>query len=472
MSERLRLSRRSFLSASGASLAATALPKLVTAQESERRLVAAPGMASLVGDDHLKTAVWSYDGSVPGPLLRYRQGDRLKIRFDNRLPQETTVHWHGIRLPNAMDGVPHVTQAPVAPGESFLYEFDLPDAGSFWYHPHARSNEQVARGLSGTLIVEEDSPPPVDRELIWVLDDWRLDKSAALIEDFGNVMDLTHAGRIGNSVTLNGRTPEFLPVKAGERIRLRLINVANARIFGLVFEDHRPLVIALDGQPVTPYEAEEGRIVLGPAMRADILLDLTNTPGSRHRVIDDFYRGAAYKLLDIAYEDPADDGLAGSNVDALAANPLAEPDLKRAESHTIELGGGMMGSMAGGMMGGRMMAMRALVESGKAWALNGQVADGHEMPVLLTLAQGHSYRVTLVNETRFHHPMHLHGHAFRVLSRNGMTVSGRPWRDTVLVDPQERVEIAFVADNPGRWMFHCHILEHQEGGMMGLLEVA
>ena len=148
-----------------------------------------------------------------------------------------------------MDGVPHMPQPPIARGETFTYEFDAVDAGTFWYHPHMRSHEQVGRGLYGPLIVEEREPIQVDRDVTWVLGDWRLNEDASISNDFGNMMDLSHNGRVGNTVTINGQVPESFPVRAGERVRLRLINAANARIFGLRFQGHRPMVVAIDGHP-------------------------------------------------------------------------------------------------------------------------------------------------------------------------------------------------------------------------------
>lgn len=290
-------SRREFLLGAVASCAGIALPS--SSDAGTFRLRASPARAALVGQAAPPTEVWAYGGTVPGPVLRYRQGERLRIELDNALDVETTVHWHGIRLPNAMDGVPHVTQAPVARGGRFLYEFDLPDAGTYWYHPHLGTPEQVARGLYGALIVEESSPPAVDREVVWVLSDWRLDRQARVVEDFGHPRDASHAGRIGNAVTLNGRVEETFAVRAAERIRLRLINAAAARIFGLNFEGHEPWVIAYDGQPVTPHKPVGGRVVLGPGMRADLILDCIAAPGSRHRIIDDFYRRQTYRLVDL-----------------------------------------------------------------------------------------------------------------------------------------------------------------------------
>jgi FtsP/CotA-like multicopper oxidase with cupredoxin domain len=449
------------------------------------RLVARPGRTHLVGGSHPATAVWAYNDKVPGPEIRARQGERLRIEVENQLVEDTTVHWHGLRVPNAMDGVPRLTQPPIAPGETFIYEFEVPDAGTYWYHPHERSFEQVGRGLSGPLIVEEPEPIQVDREVTWVLDDWRLLPNAQISDDFGNMMDTAMAGRIGNTVTVNGRVPETFAVHAGERLRLRLINVANARIFALEFQEHRPTIIALDGQPVAPHEPAGGRVVLGPAMRADLVFDLTGRPGERFSVIDPFYRGLEYRLLDLVYED--EPPLREHPLDAsmrLAANTMPEPDLATAERHEIAfsggmmgmmgdgMGGGMMGGMGGGMMGGMMKGMMGGMQHSGMWAINGVSATGHVLDPFLTLDRGRSYVLAMHNDTAWHHPMHLHGHAFRVIARDGQPTRYREWQDTVLMAPRERVEIAFVADNPGDWMFHCHILEHQAAGMMGVVRVA
>jgi FtsP/CotA-like multicopper oxidase with cupredoxin domain len=466
----LKLSRRRLLAVSGAAAATAVLPTAPAraASGAVHRLVAAAGEAHLVGAPYPQTAVWSYNGTVPGPEIRARQGERLHVEVVNRLEQETTVHWHGLRLPNAMDGVPHLTQPPIALGGSFTYAFDLPDAGTFWYHPHARSFEQVGRGLSGPLIVEEPDPPRIDRDLVWVLGDWRLGADAQIGDDFGNLHDISHAGRLGNTVTINGKVPEDFPVRAGERLRLRLINVANARIFGLEFEGHEPQVIAIDGQPVEPHEPEGGRVVLGPGMRADLILDLGGRPGERLTVVDGFDRGRAYRLVDLAYgeEPPLREGPLDAPV-RLPANPLPEPDLAAAERHELRFAGGMMGGMMGGMRG-----MREMMRHGLAWTVNGIAASGHDHAPLLTLERDRSCVLTLVNDTAFHHPIHLHGHAFRVISRDGRPTRHREWQDTVLIAPRETVEVAFVADNPGKWMIHCHALEHQAGGMSGVIRVA
>jgi FtsP/CotA-like multicopper oxidase with cupredoxin domain len=437
----------------------------------EFQLVATGGQA-LTDTGKAAVPAWTYDGSVPGPQLRVRQGERIRVHVTNQLREPTTVHWHGVRLPNAMDGVPHVTQAPIEPGQRFIYEFDALDAGTFWYHSHFKSSEQLDRGLYGTLIVEEPEPPAAHRDLTWVLDDWRITAGGQVSETFGSTHDMAHAGRIGNVLTVNGSVQDQFPIRAGERLRLRLVNAANARIFALRFQAHRPVIVALDGQPVRPHEPVDGRIVLAPGMRCDVLLDAVGSPGERYPVQDVFYPRQQYVLMDLSYE-------AGNRIterlppfQALAANPVAEPDMKAAIAHDIVFGGGMMGNLHHALLNGKATDMRGLLRRGKAWAINGHVSDSHHMEPMLRLALGGTYVLQMRNDTAWHHPIHLHGHTFRVLRRNGRSTPNQEWQDTVLISPREQVDVAFVADNPGDWMFHCHILEHQDGGMMSVMKVS
>jgi FtsP/CotA-like multicopper oxidase with cupredoxin domain len=468
------LSRRSLLVGSASLAAGAALPfalRAVANPIEELELTAAPGQVEMVGRSYPATEVWCYGGRVPGPEIRVRQGERIRIVVQNKLPEETTVHWHGIRLPNAMDGVPGLTQPPIKPGEQFTYEFTPPDAGTFWYHPHADSLQQLGRGLAGALIIEGPNPVAVDRDVLWVLSDWRLTSGAQIASGFGNAMEAAMSGRIGNTVTINGTVSDEISVRAGERIRLRLVNAAVARIMALRFEGHRPVIIAIDGQPCDPHEPEQGRLLLGPAMRADILLDMQGEPGRRYRVVDEFYQDLSYWLTQLTYDEappirphPLDAAR------ALPRNPLPEPDLASAERHELRLQGGMMG-------GGAMMGLGGMqrIRQGASWAINGasMICNGRaDMPPSMALLLGRSYLLTFRNETAWWHPMHLHGHSFRVLSRNGAPVPHRQWADTVLVPPNETVDVAFVADNPGDWMLHCHVVDHQMSGMLTILRIA
>lgn len=472
------MSRRSLLLA-GAGLAVTARlgsRPTFAAETQEYRIAAAPARVGLLGGSHPETDVWAYNGSVPGPALRLRQGEPARIVVENKLTQDTTVHWHGIRLPIGMDGVPGISQSPIKPGESFTYGFAPPDAGTFWYHPHANSLEQLGRGLAGVLIVEEREPVAVDRELVWMLADWRLGSDGVIASGFGNRMEAVMAGRTGNTVTLNGTMPTDQVVRAGERIRLRLVNGALARLMALRFEGHRPMVVAVDGQPCEPFEPDNGRLLLGPAMRVDVVIDLQGEPGQSYAVVDDFYEGLSYTLTNLVYDQgspvrshPLDASL------SLLRNPLPEPDLTTAERHDIVLQGGMMGAgMMSGLGGMHGMATPGM-DGAAAWAINdmSMTGDGQEgMPPLLTFQLGRSVVLAIHNQTAWWHPMHFHGHSLRVLSRNGAPVPHRQWQDTVLLAPKDTVECAFVADNPGDWMLHCHVTDHQMAGLMTILRVA
>jgi FtsP/CotA-like multicopper oxidase with cupredoxin domain len=438
----------------------------VTARAAPRtvRLRAAEGTQSLAGAGHPHTAVWTYNGRVPGPELRYRQGDRLVVEVENALAVDTTVHFHGIRLPNAMDGVPELTQAPIARrGGRFTYEFDLPDAGTYWYHPHLASSEQVGRGLYGALVIEEAHPPEVDRDVVWVLSDWRLDRSGAIVGGFDNPRDASHAGRVGNTVTVNGEVRERFAVRPGERLRLRLVNACSARIFNLELEGLAAQVIALDGHPTTPHRPPEDRLLLGPAQRADLIVDLGEAAGVRHRVIDHSFSDPPYRVIDLVSDGALLSTRKRTPIASLAPNPVGVPDLASAIRHRIEFGGGAMGELPD---------QRA--HRGMFWTLNGRVVDAghHRHEVLFAARRGSSCVLELVNNTAWHHPIHLHGLVFRVLTRNGQPPPFPYWSDTLLLDPDERAEIGFVADNPGDWMLHCHILEHQATGMMALIRVA
>ncbi|MES0029230.1 multicopper oxidase family protein [Mesorhizobium sp. M0040] len=469
------ITRRKFLLAAASIAAAVPIRPARAMATGEYRIRVAPGQARFAGPDGPRTPVWAYDGTVPGPTLRLRQGQPARIIVENGLDEDSTVHWHGIRLPNAMDGVPGLTQKPIRPGENFIYEFTPPDAGTFWYHPHANSLVQLGRGLAGALVVEEVEPVAVDRDILWLLQDWRLAADGQIAGGFGSAMDASMSGRVGNVVTVNGTGPGDRSVKAGERVRLRLANASLARMMALRFEGHRPVVVAIDGQPCDPHEPEGGRLVLAPAMRIDIVLDMQGHPGSRHAVIDDFYDGLAYTLTTLAYD--AAPPLRTHPLDTpvgLPRNPLPRPDLAGAERQEIVLQGGMMGGGklkgVGGMMGMGMMDMNG----GAAWAINGMsmTGDGHAgMAPQFTLKRGVTCHLTMRNETAWWHPMHVHGFSLSVISRNGSPVPHRQWQDTVLLAPKDTIECAFVADNPGDWMLHCHVADHQMAGLMTAFRV-
>ncbi len=418
-------------------------------------LRAAPAEVRLLDGRPLK--VWAYDGQVPGPELRVRLGDRVRVTFTNDLPEPTTIHWHGVRVPNAMDGVPGVTQPPIQPGETFVYEFTPKDAGTFWFHPHLRSSEQIERGLFGVLVVEDAAPPAWSRDVVWVLDDWLLTPGGEIFPEFNTRHDLAHDGRWGNVVTVNGHVGEQLVVRPGERLRLRLLNVANGRVFAPDLSALDATVIAVDGtytaRPLPPAGFD-----LAPGNRLD--LDVTipaSASGRRLRIVDRFTPqliplGEIVVADEPPVETPRFASPAAAHVPAWregAATPVA------AEFR--------LNARAGGPFG---------IE----WTINDAAfrhdhASHEPMPIAARLPRGEWSHLRFTNESYRLHPMHIHGLFFKVLARNGQPVDEPYFRDTVLLRSHDTVDVGTVPLDAGTWMVHCHILEHAESGMMTLIDV-
>lgn len=449
--------------------AAAAVP---AGRESVLELAAREDTAQLVDEGGPRTRIWGYNGQVPGPLIRVKQNGWVRARLTNRLPVATTIHWHGIRIDNAMDGVSGLTQAAVAPGQSFDYAFQVPDAGTFWYHAHTRSWEQVARGLYGVLIVDERQPVSVDRDYVLLIDDWRLDQDAQIHDaSLGSLHDWSHAGRLGQWLTVNGKPLETFAVAAGQRVRLRVVNTANARVFTLSFGKLEPHVIALDGQPVTPRPL--GKVLtIAPAQRADLIIDIAGNIGEP-AYIDVMTRREVIQVARFV-DDRASDGDAkpvAPPFAGLPANPLSKVlDLVNPVRAGLLMEGGAMGGMRSAMLKGERRSIRELIKEGAVWAFNDTV--GMTDSPLVSARRGQTVVIDMRNQNRWPHAMHLHGHHFKVVEREGDAVNDDSWRDTELVQPGESVSIAFVADNPGKWLLHCHMLEHQAGGMTTWLEIA
>lgn len=478
------LARRRFLigSASGLTVSA-ATPVLGKARgplDIEARAAKQTLHSSLPPSD-----LWTYDGQAPGRTIRVNQGDAVDIRLTNKLKEATSIHWHGVRTANAMDGVPYLTQDPVEAGGRFRYRFRADDAGTFFYHPHINSVQQVGSGMFGALIVDETRKPAVDRDVTWVLNDWRIGRDDRLVGAFNHPHDQSHAGRIGNLVTINGAHDPVLRGRVHQRLRLRLINAATGRIFKPDFGAVKPWVIAFDGQPITPRPATASDLVLGPGMRLDLMIDLPDSAGKTLAITDRYDSDRPYRLARVGIEagKPERPKPLGPPR-ALADNPIARFDPSKATRKEVIFAGGAMGGMMGGMMGDRgrrgMMAMRRhrgmMMSRGLFWIVNDRLIPalgaGQSAAPLFRLTRNKHYLVRMENHTAFDHPIHLHGHTFQVLSRNGVALKQRELRDTVMMAPREKVEIGFVADNPGKWMFHCHILSHVSAGMGGVVEVA
>lgn len=404
--------------------------------------------------DGRRLAVWAYNGTVPGPTLRIRLGETLRVRFSNALPDETTIHWHGVRLPNEMDGVPSLTQPAVTPGDTFVYEFTPKDAGTFWFHPHVRSSEQVERGLYGVLIVEDVDPPAYDRDLVWVLDDWRLDDAGQIDERFNTRHDLAHDGRWGSVRTVNGRTEETLTLRPGERVRLRLLNSANGRIVAPDFGGLQARIVAVDGLYLREAIAADG-FELAPGNRVDVDLTADRLTSEVIDVVDRFGRGGDVIARVVIDGEPSPTPSFASP--ARAHVPAWAVGLEVAPHHTYRLN-----ARSGGQYG---------IE----WTIDERAFTGHtahhDSSAEVSLRRGQFHRLQFVNESARLHPIHIHGMFFRVLARNGTRVDEPFFRDTVLVHGRETIDIGVIATDAGSWMLHCHILEHAEAGMMTTIRV-
>lgn len=419
----------------------------------EFELVAAP--ASLTLADAQPLNVWAYNGQVPGPTLRIRLGDTLRVRFTNRLPQATTVHWHGVRVPNEMDGVPWVTQPPVEPGGTFTYEFTPKDAGTFWFHPHLRSSEQVERGLFGALIVEDRAPPPFSRDELWVLDDVLLGPDGQIAPAFNTRHDLAHDGRWGNVVLVNGKREANLTVEPGERLRFRLLNVANGRVFAPDFAPLEAKIIAVDGL-YTARPIDAAGFEIAPGNRIDLDIVVPAAMAGRRIVVSDRFTRRPFPLGEIVVAD------SGSGDTPRFASPARAdmPDGSFTAEEPVRANF-RLNARAGGPLG---------IE----WTINGDAmvhSEHASHAATYSLPLGERSRIRFTNESYRLHPMHLHGMFFRVIARNGVAADEPFTRDTVLVHPQETVDVSVVPRDPGLWMAHCHVLEHADAGMMTLVDV-
>ncbi|MBU2959172.1 multicopper oxidase family protein [Paracoccus sp. 1_MG-2023] len=433
-----------------------------------RSLTAGKATVQLAPDAYPATPVWAYDGTLPGTVLRAPQGGRLERRLVNALDVPTSIHWHGIRIDNAMDGVAGLTQDAVPPGAGFDYAFDLPDAGTYWYHAHVNSTEQVARGLAGALIVDESAPPDIDRDEVLMIGDWLIDPdTGSFVDNFAAPMTLSHGGRTGNLVGVNGRHDFSLSAGRNERLRLRLINSANARIFGLRLEGLRGWTVALDGMPLAEPVPVTDMLVLAPAQRIDLIVDVTAEPGAA--------AGIGFADGDDGWGMLAAIEVTGHSATVARDRPAPLPPNPRMQIGGIEaapvldmpLQGGAMRGLKGARFDGQDMGWRELVRNGQFWALAGQVGLG--TAPFATLSRGETARIRMANDTIFPHAMHLHGMHFRVRAPDGTL---GPLRDTVLVMPNDMAEIVFVADNPGKWLLHCHMLGHAASGMTNWVMVA
>ncbi len=418
--------------------------------------------------------LWTFaDGEWP-PLIRLNLGDRLEATLENHLPraqESSSVHWHGLRLPNDQDGVPFLVQPPVQPGETFRYGFTPPDPGTFFFHTHCNTAEHLGRGLVGVLIIDGDITEPYDADRVLLLRDWQVDIESGRFNPFFTLRGAARSGTYGPLRSVNGTVNPQLALPASGDCRLRLINTDTTRIMQIGVQGADAAIIAVDGMALPPFPLASW--TLGPGMRVDIVL---RAPGEGRiaRLIDQsppghvelahfIGQGVARRMTAF---DPA----------PLRAARIAEPDMKSAERLNFVFQSSESGQFIGDASDAQGAGIGALCLSQKQfWTINDRAwpdRDHARLPApLAVLRRGRSYLLSLKNDSPFAHPIHIHGHSFKLL-RSNQQKTPQHHADTLLLLPQERAEVAFVADNPGDWMFHCHIIEHQESGMMGYFRVS
>lgn len=378
---------------------------------------------------------FAFNGEIPGPTIEASVGDTIEVRLRNNLPQPTTIHWHGVRVPAAMDGTEAV-QPPVGPGETFEYRFEVPDAGTYWYHSHTNETEQLERGLYGALIVRDPSDPNLDAERILHLDDLKLDPHGDLAP-FGDEHE-HHAGREGDVRLLNGRQEPDLDIPAGTVERWRIIDTANTRFVRL----------SIGGRPFTII-GTDGGLLPQPVSATEVLL----TPGERvDLAVGPFEERESIELEALPYDrgkgETPRERFATLQVGSPAASSAQVPETLRHIDPLVEEG----------------------AEPNRTISLKALMHEGHHQraePVRV----GDLQVWDLVNETGQDHPFHLHGFFFQIVQENGAMPPFLAWKDTVNVPRKSQTRIAWLPDDrPGEWMYHCHILEHHAMGMMAHFE--
>jgi len=475
----MKITRRSFLKTALSATAASFVPGWMvppsfgkpTATVREFRLSASRARVNLgAGPDFW---AWTFNGQVPGPEIRVKEGEIVRVILKNYLPEETSIHWHGVPVPNRMDGVPGVTQKGLMPGESFLYEFEAKPAGTYIYHSHA--GYQLDQGLYGPLIIEPAKETgSYDQEYTLLLEDWVMKDEGGRARTrrrppmgmMGRMMGMR--GGFGQADTpllepfydgfaINGRVYphlEPLKVKKGEKVKLRLINPSSATIYDLQLAGHSMTVTHTDGRPISPIETDVLRIAMGERYDVEVIAD---NPGywllsARETGLGEGQLRVPFKYEGTRTNEPlAPDFRPGRRLvtywDMKSLYPVLASNLKRQDRFIHQ-------ALSGGM-------------HSPYWTINGEIYPNIES---IMISQGEQMRIRYWNHSMMPHPMHLHGHFFKIVNP---LIPRDYWiqKDTVIVNPMQQVEIEFIPDNPGRWFHHCHNLYHMMAGMANVLTV-
>jgi FtsP/CotA-like multicopper oxidase with cupredoxin domain len=392
---------------------------------------------------------WGFNQSVPGPTLRAQKGDALIVRVKNDLKESTVVHWHGIRLTSGMDGTDSV-QRPIAPGEEFEYNFIVPDTGTFWYHSHQNETNQMERGMYGALIVEEGTDLVVDQDRVLMFDDMKLTPENEF--KIGNSLSRwieRHDGREGDTLLINGKENYAIEMNAGQTERWRFINSSSARYVRVFLGGRKFRQIATDGG-LLEYPVELTDLMIVPGERAEIL-------------VGPFKEGESFKLQSLKYDrmtmlKSKDRKFATINVLGPMPSAFTMPELMRTIQPLTTRNAAVNRKVN--------LSVGLSIKHGIDFLVNGET-HADDKPVVLGELQVWEVR----NTSLMDHPFHLHGFFFQVLEVDGKAPEYVSWKDTINLKPRSSVKIAWMPDRTGQWMYHCHILEHHEAGMMGHFEV-
>jgi FtsP/CotA-like multicopper oxidase with cupredoxin domain len=405
----------------------------------------------------LKVKAWTYDGGLPGPLIRAKVGNRIVVHFTNELREPTTIHWHGVRVPIEMDGVPNISQPEVKTGETFTYDFVVRDAGLFWYHPHVMSAAQVGFGLYGALQVDDPNDGVgIADELTLVLSDIGFDKRGDLEPaDSGGPAGQVF-GREGQYVLVNGRQKPTIKARAGAWQRWRIVNTAKSRFFLLDMDGQPFTTIGTDGG-LQEHPTEAGTVLVTAGERLDVLVRPTGKPGSsvvvRAMLYNRGYGSVQYRdveeLLTIEFTN----------------EPVVPKKALPAIARTIA-----PPSTAGATHVPVVLTLPPAGPDGKSeFRVNG-VPYWQAKPFLAKLGETQIWEIK--NDTDWDHPFHLHGYFFMPLDEHDEPLTPMAWKDTLNIPMKTTSRFLVVFDErPGEWMFHCHILDHAEGGLMGTVLV-
>ncbi len=426
-------------------------------------LVAGPTKVRLRPSPPVETEIWAFDGATPAPPLRIRQGETLALKLENKTTTPLDLHWYGLRGEAERDGAASFTRPPIAPGETGEFRITPQDSGTLLYRPLRAgiSSEPAGRGLSGLLIVSEKEPPAVDLDLPVLVTDWLIGDDQAIQPFVPQGNAAASAGRLGSWVTVNGRSPP-LPITArpGARIRLRLANACNARIMRLRFDGGKATVIAVDSQPTESFEPVRSQLPFAPGTRYDVILDLPIEVGAAVNI--SALIGGGLPLVRIV--------TAGQP----QVPPAAAPALKL--NPALPLGVRMQDALRPELViegGAKLTEDQKLDFTGldlaSPWRVNGGMGSFEGKP-LFSVKRGTPIVMAIDNRTAFVQPFHVHGHSFRLLHPldDGWE---NYFLDTVQIPERKKLHIAFIADNPGRWLISSTVLERFDLGLWSWFEV-